>query len=780
MPGVAILLVSHSRALAEATAALIRQVTGADLRLALAAGSGEEGAELGTDVLAIQAAIEALDSPAGTLILMDMGSALLSTEMALNLLTDSLRERVQLSSGPFVEGAMAAALAASGGAPLSAVRQEAENGLGMKQQQLASDRTSTEQPPPPGTPVIPVTPEQQRRLRLSDPAGLHLRPAAALAKLALARTTPSRIRAARHPEQAVSATSLTAMLGLDLRQGDELIMETSGADAAAFFDAAAQILATPSAQNPADQVVPRVPSRPGGAVAGFAQGPLLIPKALLARVPETHDPDSTKSLQQFQAALEQVQQQLSSHPIVAAQALLLQDPVLLEQTRKRIQEDHLAAAPAWAQAITEAAARMDTLSDPIVRARAADLRDLGQRVLQALGIAVESTISPGAPAILLVDELLPSVALHLDPRQVLGVIDRHGSAHSHAAILLRGAGIPYIINADNPALSSARSVAMDGSTGEFWLDPDPVTLKKLLEHDATRFALPEQGNYGQISLSDGSRLELWANVASAAEADTARRLGATGIGLLRTEFFFLDQQTLPDEENQTRALSQIMAPMQGRPIIVRALDAGADKPLGFMPLGDEANPALGRRGLRALLAFPDIFALQLRAMLRAGRNHQLSIMLPMVTNPEELREARGILEQAHHKLEAAGQAHRWPVPLGIMAEVPAVALCMDGFNELADFVSIGSNDLTQYTLASDRSNPLLDALGNAAHPAVLELCRKIARDSLVPVSICGEAAGDPDIAPLLVDCGLHRLSMAPRRLPEIFTLLSQRSSHTHE
>ncbi|WP_414040505.1 dihydroxyacetone kinase phosphoryl donor subunit DhaM [Acidithiobacillus sp. M4-SHS-6] len=768
---VGIVLVSHSRALAQATAALIRQVTGSDLRLAIAAGSGEGGVDLGTDALAIQAAIEGLDSPAGTLILMDMGSALLSTEMALDLLADSLRARVQMSSGPFVEGAMAAALAASGGAALPAVRQEAENGLRMKQQQLASDNVNTGQTPQ----VPPLAPELQRSLRLSDPAGLHLRPAAALAKLALARPTPSFIRAARHPEHAVSAASLTAMLGLDLRQGEEIIIETSGADAAAFLDAAAQTLQAQPAENFTPMATPKVPSGPRGAVAGFAQGPLLIRDSLLAAIPATHDPDSTKSLRQFQAAVEQVQQQLSDHPILAAQDLLLRDPVLLEQTRKKIQEEHLKAAPAWAQVITQAAAQIDALSDPIVRARAADLRDLGHRVLQAMGVVAENTPCSGPPAILLVDDLLPSIALHLDPQQVLGVIDRHGSEHSHAAILLRGAGIPYIINAGNPDLANARTVAMDGATGEFWLDPDPKTLEKLLERESAGHKLPEKGDYGQLILNDGSRLELWANVASTAEADTARRLGARGIGLLRTEFFFLDQKTLPDEESQLQALGQVMAPMQGRPIVVRALDAGADKPLGFMPLGDEANPALGRRGLRALLAFPDIFALQLRAMLRAGRDHQLSIMLPMVTNPEELREAHGILEQAHHALEAAGQPHRWPVALGIMAEVPAVALCMDRFNGLADFVSIGSNDLTQYTLASDRSNALLDPLGNAAHPAVLELCRNLVRDSQVPVSICGEAAGDPQIAPLLVDCGIRRLSMAPRRLPELFAHFSHKT-----
>jgi phosphoenolpyruvate-protein phosphotransferase len=769
MNTVGLVLVSHSRALALAAETLIRQVTGSDVRLAIAAGAGDEGAELGTDALQILAALEALDDPMGTLVLMDMGSALLSTETALSLLPEPVRARVLMSSGPFVEGAMAAALAASGGASLAEVQQEAENGLRMKQQQLAPDNITAEE----NRQIPAATPKHQRSLLLSDPAGLHLRPAAALAKLALARSTPSFIAAAK-PGNRVSASSLTAILGLDLRQGDEIYLQTSGPDADAFLDRAAACLQEnqhPPAKIPTT-IENEATKHPQGAAPGFAQGPLIIRDGLVTTVPRSYCDDCAKALHKFLEAVAEVRRQLSDHPILEAQNVLLSDPALLEKTTTLIQNEHLDAASAWAQSISQAASQIDALSDPILRARAADLRDLGNRVLQALGVTADSQPWQGPPAILLVNDLLPSVALRLDPEQVLGVIDRHGSATSHAAILLRAAGIPYIISAEQLVFANTQYVAMDGKTGELWLDPDARVLEKLHDRERMHQDQNSAGSYGQITLNDGSTLELWANVASAAEAAAARRLGATGIGLLRTEFFFLDQKTLPNEESQCQSLRQVMAPMQGLPIVVRALDAGADKPLSFIPIGTEANPALGRRGLRALLAYPDIFALQLRAMLRAGQDYDLHIMLPMVTNPEELRSARTILEQAHRDLEAAGHPHRWPVPLGIMAEVPAVALCMKQFNGLTDFVSIGSNDLTQYTLASDRSNALLQTLGNAAHPAVLELCRKIVQDSHAPVSICGEAAGDPQIAPLLVDCGIRRLSMAPPRLSNVYTRVS--------
>jgi phosphocarrier protein FPr len=303
-------------------------------------------------------------------------------------------------------------------------------------------------------------------------------------------------------------------------------------------------------------------------------------------------------------------------------------------------------------------------------------------------------------------------------------------------------------------------LAFDGATGRIWRNPDAPTLAWLRAeaHAAAPSSTTPQS--GTLTLANGRTVELWANVASVAQAEAAHRANAVGIGLLRTEFLFMDRATAPSYDEQVALLRTIIAPMQGRPVVIRALDVGADKPLAFLPLGTEPNPALGQRGLRALLAHPNLFETQLRAMLCAGHGHDLRIMLPMVTNPDELAAARTHLAHAHAALDQSGIRHAWPVPLGVMIEIPAAALTVESFAS-ADFVSIGTNDLTQYTLAADRENPKLALLGDAGHAAVLSLCARVATYAPMPVSVCGEAAGDPLIAPLLVTAGLRRLSMAP-------------------
>ncbi|MFA7496528.1 MAG: phosphoenolpyruvate--protein phosphotransferase [Acidithiobacillus sp.] len=776
MNTVGLVLVSHSRALALATETLVRQVGSSAVRIAIAAGTGEENSELGTNAIEIMTAITDLDSPAGTLILIDMGSALLSAETALGLLDTTVQARVRISSGPFVEGAMAAALAASGGGDLERVAVETDNALKMKQSQL----TPPEKPQD-SVQRAPIDHTLTRHFQLQDPAGLHLRPAAALAKMALARATPTWVEPCDGHREAVSASSLTGMLSLDLRQGDEIEIRTSGADAESTLNSMIALLNTAHAA-PSPSTTRLVDKNTSAqkvaqpAAPGIAIGPIRKLSSAPDTVPVTYCTDAPATLKKLQDAIEIAQRQKSSNPILEAQNLLLQDPALLDTAKNLILTEHMDAAPAWAQSIEKAIAVVTALTDPILRARATDIQDVGMRVLQALGIASKPPIFDGPPVILLTNDLQPSVAAQLRPEHILGVIDLRSGASSHAAILLRGAGIPCIVGAEQLLLDQVKTVAMDGTSGEIWLDPDPSTVLKIELRRAQQSQNAEPVESGRILLKDNSTLELWANVASLAEAEAAHLSGAVGIGLLRTEFLFLDRISAPSEEEQYKILTALMLPMAGKPIVIRALDAGADKPLPFLTAPAEVNPALGQRGLRVLLTHPDIFSCQLRAMLRAGWQHDLRIMLPMVTNPTEVVAARKILEQAHQDLQAAGQKHLWPAALGIMAEVPAAALTIDQFSGLADFISIGSNDLTQYTLAIDRNNPALAALGDASHPAVLALCRIITSTSKIPVSLCGEAAGDPHIAPLLVASGIRRLSMSPHALPGIYHVFKNRYS----
>ena len=743
---VGLVLVSHSLPLAAAVEALVRQMTGPATRIALAAGAGKDRTELGTDATAIISAIASLDNDAGTLVLMDIGSALLSAELALDLLEPAMRARVALCAAPFVEGALAAGVAASGGAPLAWVRHEAEQALAAKQTHLnppdAITPNATTPPAPAATLLVPLT----------DPAGLHLRPAAAIARYA--HNHPHSIQVALPDTgRSADAASLTALLGLGARTGALLRITTTGT--VADLDAIAEILAT--ALQPAPQANP---SPPRAASPGLAIGPAATLTTALAALPDRTTPDPIAAIAALDAALAQARAQpAATHDILAAQLALLEDPALRDQAIERITRDHLDAASAWATTIEAATSAIARLDDPTLAARAVDLRDAATPVLHALGVAPTVTL-PAPGAILIVDDLPASLAANLTPHQVQGVIDRVGSPTSHAAILLRAAGIPYLVGAGPLTVTDGTMLAFDGATGSIWRNPDASTLAWLRAEAhaaAPSLTTPQSGT---LTLANGRTIELWANVASVAQAKAARSANAVGIGLLRTEFLFMDRATAPSYDEQVALLRTIIAPMQGRPVVIRALDVGADKPLAFLPLGTEPNPALGQRGLRALLAHPNLFETQLRAMLCAGYGHDLRIMLPMVTNPDELVAARTHLANAHAALDQSGISHAWPVPLGVMIEIPAAALTVESFAS-ADFVSIGTNDLTQYTLAADRENPKLALLGDAGHAAVLSLCARVATYAPMPVSVCGEAAGDPLIAPFLVTAGLRRLSMAP-------------------
>ncbi|MGC9270099.1 putative PEP-binding protein, partial [Acidiphilium sp.] len=540
---------------------------------------------------------------------------------------------------------------------------------------------------------------------------------------------------------------------------------------AAAVDAIAGILAASHAPAAPPAIV--APAAPHPVSPGVAIGPATVLAPALPVLPDRTTDAPDEAIAALDAALARARAQpAGAHDILAAQHALLDDPALRDAAVARIRHDHADAATAWARTIEAAAAAIAALDDPTLAARAADLRDAATPVLLALGVAPAAE-PPRGGAILIVDDLAASLAARLTRETTPGVIDRAGSATSHAAILLRAAGIPYVVGAGALAVTEGMRLAFDGATGTIWRDPDAATLARLeaqAAEEARRAALPSGGT---LILADGSTLEFWANVATVDQAAAARRQNAVGIGLLRTEFLFFDRATAPGEEEQADLLRAIIAPMQGRPVVIRALDAGADKPLAFLPLGAEPNPALGRRGLRALLAHADLFETQLRAMLIAGCDHDLRIMLPMVTNPAEFAAARVRLEAAHAALLRAGQRHAWPVPLGIMIEVPAAALCIETFAE-ADFASIGTNDLTQYTLAADRVNPDLAALGDASHQAVLGLCARIAAHATMPVSVCGEAAGDPRIAPGLIGAGLRRLSMAPAAFGAVRAAMTSR------
>ncbi|HTQ71687.1 MAG TPA: dihydroxyacetone kinase phosphoryl donor subunit DhaM [Acidocella sp.] len=737
-----LLLVSHSSALASATEALVRQMTGERLPIALAAGAGPGRAELGTDPLAILEACESLSACHDIVVLMDIGSAVLSAEMALDLVDPSLRAKLHLAAAPFVEGALAAGVAAAAGLPVPAVLAEAAAGLRPKQAALGEAAESAAPAMQAG-----VT----REVKLADPNGLHLRPAARC--VAAASGFNATLRLACNGREA-GLDSLTGLMALGAKGGAVVRIEAAGPDAAAATEALAGILA----ETPA--VVAQAPEAQAGAgpvpiSPGRAAGRLLVAARHLPPIPQAAADAPAAGWAKLQAAIETVRAQLAGDAILAAQAALLGDPAILTPAKAGIFEQGQHPAQAWSQAIAAAAAGHEALEDAYLRARARDVREVGDAVLRAL-LGGGGLDWPDQPAIILVEELTAAEAAALPP-EVIGVLDRRGGPTSHAAILLRAAGVPCLGSVALAAIPAR--VAFDGATGEMVAEPDAATQ--------ARFAPAPAQSPGPafVTLPDGSDLEFWANVAGAADSGLAARAGAFGIGLARTEMLFLDRMDCPTEDEQAVRIAAMLAPFKGRPVTVRLLDAGADKPVPFLHLAAEANPALGVRGVRALLTHPDFCAAHLRAVLRAGIGHDLRVMVPMVTFPEEMQAVR-------HMLDAAcldtGQPRPW---LGAMVEVPAAALTIPALVPVCDFFSIGTNDLTQYTLAAERGHPALASFADPANGAVIGLCAQVVREAGArPVSVCGEAAGDPHAARKLVEAGVRKLSMGAARLGAIRAL----------
>ncbi len=459
--------------------------------------------------------------------------------------------------------------------------------------------------------------------------------------------------------------------------------------------------------------------------------------------------------------------------IFGAHRLLLDDPTLLDEARARIDGERDNAAAAWHAVTQEQANTLAAMDDPLFAGRAADLLDVGQRVLRHL---VPSDDSPEIPtgAIVLAREIAPSQVAALRQARVAGIATTVGGPTSHAAILARSLGIPAVMGL-GPALDAIAphtTLVLDGTHGIVLLDPAAEVIEQY-RGAAQQLAVSQesarQAAQEPATTRDGQRVQVAANAASVEEARLAVANGAEGIGLLRTEFLFLGRPDLPSEEEQAEALRAIFEEMGERPVIVRTLDAGGDKPIAALALDPITNGFLGVRGLRYCLQQPALFRMQLRAILRASAGHHVSLMFPMVTTVEEVRAAREHLDAAQRSLEEEGAEWAAPEEIGIMVEVPAAALAADRLAAEVDFFSVGSNDLVQYTMAAERTNQAVAALYQPAHPAILRLIALLIEHAHAQgrwVGICGEMASDPALIPLLLGLGVDELSMTPPAIPQ--------------
>lgn len=635
---------------------------------------------------------------------------------------------------------------------------------------------------------------KQLDLVVMDPAGLHARQASNFVDTAKRFES---IISIQHGDKEANAKSMISILKLGVESEGQIRIMVAGPDEDAALRALKSLVESgfgeeeglPSQDKSQTELSPSNEVQPSGHVfsgtpgaPGIAIGPIYQFQREQLIVQETATSPSQElgcleraivaAKTQLATLHSQVKERVgeATAAIFIAHQVILDDPTLLDATRAKIKAGH-SAGRAWQMTIEANVVQLAKLKDELLAARAADVQDAGNRVLRHLVDNGDQGLELPAHAVILVaDDLAPSDTINLDTKQVLGICTAAGGPTSHSAIIARALGIPAIMGVGPEALESAngKQAVLDGDAGKLTVDPAPTAIAaaKVLQRKQQRRRKAEKKDALEPAITrDGQQVKVAANIARAGDAKQALAFGADGIGLLRTEFLFLGRSDPPTEDEQFRAYRDIILALEGRPVIIRTLDVGGDKPLPYLPLPKEENPFLGQRGIRLTLIHQELLLTQIRAILRAAEaGPPVGIMFPMVAHLEEWRAVRTLVEEAQADLKAPmGE-------LGIMIEVPAAALLAEVFAQDADFFSIGTNDLTQYTLAMDRTHPALAQQADGLHPAVLHLIDRTVRAAHTEgkrVGVCGELAADLPAIPILVGLGVDELSVNIPSIPEV-------------
>ena len=640
-----------------------------------------------------------------------------------------------------------------------------------------------------GLEVDPDFHGSEMEVAFSNPRGFHLRPAGKFARAAKAYSGKVTLVVKRRE---VEADSASRILALGIAPGDTIRVRVEGENETDTLSSLAALLEEIN-NEPQEAAEDRVEVRwelaTEPAAGKVLRGTMAAPGLALAPAwlwkPENLDEstrragDTDAELAALRNALRTANKQLVKltqgdlNPVqrglFEAHASLIDDPDLAADAEALVREGDDALS-AWNAAIGSRAAKIEALDDPHLAERAVDLRDVGLRVRKVLlGIEADPLAAVSDPVILLADDLDPSQAAQLDAKKIKGICLKKGSPNAHAAIVSRSLGIPMLVAVGDALdrVPAGQSVILDASGARLVLEPgdeDKQSARAAIAEVGARRDLDWDHRFEPAILKDGHRVEVVANIGQTAEAHTVIDSGAEGVGLLRTEFLFLDRDHAPDEEEQYQALSEMIVALKGLPMIVRTLDIGGDKPVSYLGLSELDLSFLGLRGFRLSQARPDLAITQLRAIFRAAAHGPIRLMFPMIATSNDFLRAREMAEKVRREVGGG------KVELGVMIEVPSAVVMAPELAELADFFSIGTNDLTQYALAVDRTHPLLASRADSLHPVVLRLIRQTveaAHDKGKWVGVCGGLAADPLGALILTGLGIDELSMPPALVPQI-------------
>jgi phosphotransferase system enzyme I (PtsI) len=764
-PRVGLVLVSHSLALAEAAVALAHEVVGDEPpRIAIAAGRADGGT--GTNATRVAAAISEASEGAGVVVLTDLGSAVLSADMALELLGGRIDVRVV--PAPFVEGLLAAAVRAGAGDDLAVVAAEASAALTPKLALLAPPDAAVPTPAAQsdaadGAPVSIVA-------VVRNEGGLHARPAAEIA--ALASTFAATITLEVEGKPAAPAGSPLSISILTVKAGMPVRIAATGPDAAAAVRALSALIESGFGEPvviplPSDPDASEARTGPLGVSAGRVIGPVAVlvhaiaePSATAIMAPPARAAAAAivaDALHATAQAYRRRADETAGHraEVLVATAAIADDEVLRQSAVLAVRERGLTPERAVWESIGRLAEEYRAAGGELLD-RITDLDDVRDRAIAAItGVEPPGLPERRDPYILVADDLAPADTVTLDPARCLALVTEQGGPTSHTAIIARELGLPAVVGVPGATLiADGTLVLVDGDTGEVIVQPGPA------EQATATGVITLPPFIGPGRTADGHRVVLSANVGAPREISRAVERGAEGVGLFRTEFCFLDRADEPSIAEQVAAYREVFAAFPEQRVIVRTLDAGSDKPLPFFTPIHEPNPVLGLRGVRTAIRDPGVLDRQLQAIAEAAALERVdvAVMAPMIATLAETREFAS-------RARTAGIAS-----VGIMLETPAAAITAAELCAEVDFLSVGTNDLSQYTMAADRMSAALAALADPWQPALLRMIRLVgeaAEASGTPMGLCGEAAADPDFAAVLVGLGATSLSMVARAIPTV-------------